>query len=210
MIPFISDDDLSAYLGQTVSEADLDVVIALDAACQTVRDMIRRSVNLVADDEITMDGNGAGVLLLPQRPVAEVTEVSVDGTLLDPTEYDLLGDQGTLRLTTLATIGTWTPGISNVAITYTHGWALSEDDVTPDPPVNRVPSSIRLVALRLAAAVWLQHHGAAGTTPAGATSETIGGYSYSVDSAAASLTAAISLTPEDRASLAPWVDARAA
>lgn len=195
MIPFISDDDLSAYLGQTVSEADLLVVIALDGACQVVRDELRRSLNLEPDDEVTLDGTGIDSLVLPQRPLSEVTAVSVDGVeLVVEDDYLVDPDRGVL----FRVNGTWTIGHRNVVVTYSHGYALTEDDVTPD--IERVPSSVRSVALQLAAAIW-RSAGPTAATDAAITSETIGGYNYTVDAETVRANAATYLTEDMRIAL---------
>jgi len=203
VIPFISDTDLSAYLGTEVSETDLNVVIALDAACQVVRDELHRDVNYLGDDEVVLDGTGTDTFILPQRPVVEVTEILEDGDVVDPDDYQVDGPKGLVRLFD----GCWLWGKGTLAVTYDHGWALSEEAIGADPRLSRVPSSIRAVALRLAGGLYrtTQVSVAVGGN---VTEETIGSYNYKLDTATASTLAASSLTEDDRAMLRPWVDAR--
>lgn len=197
MIPFISDDDLSAYLGTTVTEADLIVTIALDAACQVVRDELRRNVNLEADDEVTLSGTGIDSLVLPQWPLSEVADVTLDDVSLTvDTDYLVDPERGVLYRVN----GVWTVGHLNVVVTYSHGYALDESQVSDSPPIERVPSSVRLVALQLAAAIW-RSAGPTSATDGTITSETIGSYSYTIDAETVRANAATYLTDDMRLTL---------
>lgn len=209
MVPFISDDDLSAYLGTTVSETDLNTVIALDSACQAVRDYLRRDINLVEDDIVTLDGTGTSVLLLPERPVVDIAEIQVDDEVIDADEY--VWDADTGRVIRLQDTWWWTPwgdGVQNIQVTYSHGWALSEADVSG--LIERVPSSIRLVALRLAAATYRGTIAASASGSGSIKTETIGSYSYTLDDGAAQARASQALTDDDRRTLRTWQDLRVA
>lgn len=187
MIPFISTDDLAAYLDVTEVELgnDLIVYMALDAACQIVRDALQRGINLSEETVEVLDGSGTDALVLSQRPIQEVTEVLVrwgsDETTIDLAE-DLYVENATGCI--FLVDGTvFTPGKGTVTVTYAHGFALEEIQVTPDDEnpaddVDRVPSSIRFVAVKLAAAIW---RAKGPTSTAGlATEEHIGTYQYRV------------------------------
>lgn len=151
--PFISRDDLSALLGQDVSGED-KALIAIDAACDTVRVIAEQTFNLVTDDEIRMDGTGTDALLLPQLPVTEISEVIENGTTLTAdTDYMVSADGVLLRLPSIVENGSislcrrqWWPGRQNIAITYSHGYA-------------EIPRDVRIVALSLAARLYGQGAG---------------------------------------------------
>lgn len=212
MIPFISDDDLSAYLGTEVSAADLNVVIALDSACQTVRDAIGRQVNLEEDDVVELRGSGSMVLLLPERPIVTVSEVQPlsEDDPLDPSEYTW--EEATGKLLLVDDWPAW-PVFSHwerYRVTYSHGWALAEAQVDDEPVIDRVPSSIRLVALRLAAAVYRATVAGASGSVGAVQSETIGSYSYTLSEGQALSIASTALTSDDKASLRAWADLRVA
>lgn len=196
MIPFISHDDLGAYLETTLTGDELITKIALDGACEAIRQYLHRRLNLTADDEITMDGTWSDALILPQRPVHEVSDVLNDGDTVDLADTYLDVEHGILYLTD----GTWWHrGRGTVSLTYTHGYALTEDAVAGT--IERVPSNIRLVALRLAAAVWRTKGGSIASGGGAITGEHIGTYNYTQDAAVATELASMMLTEEDRTSL---------
>ena len=194
MIPFISHEDLGAYLDQTFTGGELIVKIALDGACEAVRQELHRTLNLVTDEDIVLDGNNTSTLILPQRPVHAIDNVTIDGEVVDADVIDLNVERGVLRLNDGSV---WGAGMSNVALTYTHGYALDEPDV--DGTIVRVPSNIRLVALRLAAAVYRTKGSSA--SGGAVTSETIGSYSYTTDVSAATDLAATFITENERVML---------
>lgn len=110
-------------------------------------------IELVEGDEITLDGNGSRVLLLPQVPVVEVTSVVLDGEeLVDGTDYRWSA-KGILRRLTAA----WPDQERVLEVTYSHGF----DDIPWD-----VKSAVLSAAAR------------AFTNPLGHTSERIGSYGY--------------------------------
>jgi hypothetical protein len=140
--PFISRADLGDFMGQDLTGNDM-AGIALDTACETVRTFVRRQLNYVPDDEITLDGSGTDTLRLPEWPVFGDVTVTVDETAT--TDY-VLQESRLVRTDG----GCWARGISNVAVTYSHGYAVQEGDVA-DPGPQRVPSDLRQVALAIAA-----------------------------------------------------------
>lgn len=175
MNPFISDQDLSDYLGRDVS-ADPRTVIALDAACDIVRGYIRQDVNLVEDDLVKLDGTGSRTVPLPELPVLSVTDVTVYDTdgqnedVLVVNDDYILGNHGLL-----IRVGTvWRPGRRNVWVTYSHGWDITGTPPYDEPEATGVPSDIRMVALQLAARTYTAPQYGNGSLR----SETIGNYSY--------------------------------
>ncbi len=195
--PFISAQDLSDYLTRDVT-SDPRTVIVIDAACEIVRNYLAQQVNLVTDDVVRVDGTGTYSLVLPELPVIEVTDVTVyDSTGLHPdvlvvNDDYIVGNSGVLwRL--------WCPwryGKRNIMVTYTHGWDLVEQTFASgySDPTPTVPTDIRMVALSVSKRLF-----EASTVPAvGIGGETIGNYSYTMQSAAAGMSPAALLVGETR------------
>jgi hypothetical protein len=138
--PFISQQDLSDYIGRDVT-ADNGALMAIDAACDTIRDITEQDFTY-GTSTISLDGTGTDVLILPQRPVANAGTVLVNGgTVTDyiPPTPDGFLYRGTA--TGSCWFGShWPRGRQNVKITYEHGYASID-----------VPRSIRMVAISLAA-----------------------------------------------------------
>jgi hypothetical protein len=203
MDPFISSEDLAAFMGGATIEPALEA-IALDAGCQLVRDYLEQTVNLVRDDIEFHDGTGREGLLLKELPVIEVTLVSEDATdLAEDTDYIAWKGGGILWRQGGQTIPSkWASGRQNVEVIYDHGWAISQDDVVETSEgfeVDLVPSSIRLAALEAAARIVRAPSLAA--VASGITGETIGAYSYTASLGAMSSVIAAGLLAEEKLSL---------
>lgn len=197
-IPFIGTNDLSDALGEDVSTSDL-AIIAIDSACEMIRAELGNDINLEEDADITLSGTGTYRLILPEPPVREVSEVVIDAGLateetLATTDY-VLDDLPRLKGAFLRRISAvWPVGLRNITLTYTHGWDITEP--LSDPPVGfeRVPSSIRSVALGLATRIYRSHtSGATGAT----TSLKLGSAAESFDVASAVAATTPLLTTED-------------
>jgi hypothetical protein len=176
-VPFVSLDDLSAYLKTTLEASDLLAVAALDTACQAIRTYTNQELNLVRHDVVTVDGTWRRDLLLPQLPVLEVHAVNVtyaDETVILDVDDLYLTPAG--RLFILATPWYWRPGFGNVEVEYSHGWGVTEEELeeSGEPTAERMPSDLRMVALRIAANLY--------NSPATTSirQETLGSYSYTV------------------------------
>ena len=137
--PFISTQDLSDYLGRDVTSDD-GAIMAVDAACDIVRDIAEQDFNQTTYTT-SLDGNNLDCLLLAQRPVTAVSSVSVDGTAIDSDDYVFTAGGKLLR----NKCDVWRKGRQNVAVTYTAGYATDD-----------VPRSIRMVALQIAARYVIQ------------------------------------------------------
>lgn len=69
-------------------------------------------------DTLVMTGSGDRALVLPDKPVAEVTEVRVSGVVVDPSLYDPERRTGVLRRYS----GCWpNDRVDNVEVDWTHG-----------------------------------------------------------------------------------------
>ncbi len=132
--------DLAGYLGHAVYTADsaeeARAVLLLDLASGLVRSEAGQQISLVEDDEVTLDGSGTALLLLPELPVVEVTEVTVDDV---ETDDWTLGVHGVL---TRPSGAVWPLGSGNVVVAYDHGQA--------------VPDEVRAVVLAVAGRAWQQ------------------------------------------------------
>lgn len=140
--PFISSTDLADYREQAVDN-DL-AAIAIDSACQIVRDEVAQGIDRVTDDVVDLDSEGTDRLLLPEGPVESVTSVELNSTgtpLVEGTDFylDKENDSLVMKSSSLRFL----KGRQLYKVTYTHGLAT-------------VPSSVRLVALNLAARIYDQ------------------------------------------------------
>lgn len=140
--PFISSTDLADYRKQVV---DNDAAaIAIDAACQVVRDELGQGIDRVADDVVDLDSDGTDRLLLPEGPVESVDSVELNptGTAL-AVGTDVLLDRENDSLVMRSNGRRFLKGRQLYRVTYTHG-------------LTTVPSSVRLVALHLATRLYDQ------------------------------------------------------
>lgn len=145
--PFISSADLSDYLKLPAGVIDEGLAtIAVDAACQVVRDYVDQPLDGATVTDKYLDGTGTATLILPAFPVASVSSVVLyaDRTDTSPdtlaVNVDYVED---LERGVLHRIDgdVWTEGRQNVKVTFVASYAS-------------VPSSIRLVALQVAARVY--------------------------------------------------------
>lgn len=190
MRPFIGVDDLNAILGIEVDESLLIVSIALDSACQAVRSEIDQTINFVANDTVFMDGHDTLKIRLKERPVRRLGDVTLDGSIVDPSLYNL--KDATIRRTDGIR---WPAGYANITVNYDHGYDVVPDDSSGDDVL--VPADMRLVALLAARRVYVsvgEIDGVKGVRQ----SENIGSYSYTLSAGAnaAASSAAQLLDPE--------------
>lgn len=136
--PFISREDLGEYLRRDLTTDEM-ALIAVDAACDVVRDVTHRGFDHVENDTVIFSGDGSSFnLLLPELPVLAVDEVRVDG--------EVYLDWNLRRGGILAsTDGKWPEGDANIEVDYDHGY----------PPAD-LPRSVRIVALTVAARIYRQ------------------------------------------------------
>lgn len=158
--PFISRQDLADYTGRDGLTTDDGALIAIDAACDLVRERSEQIFNQTIGDTVTLDGTGTSCLLLPERPVNNVGTVVVSPwPYLGGTAYTYgtadyrFTRSGRLYAGTAVNpswagatyCGAWPRGEQNVTVTYDHGYT---DDT--------FPRSVRMVALQLAARIIVQ------------------------------------------------------
>jgi hypothetical protein len=117
----------------------------LERASGLVQDEARQRIELVEDDEFTFYGFLESSVLLPERPVVEVTAVTIDGDDLAADAYRLEDDH-------LVYAAGW-PLDTEIVVTYTHGW-------------EEIPAAAKEVVLSMVSRVWVN--------PTGVVSERLG------------------------------------
>lgn len=109
-------------------------------ALATVRNFCRWHVWPSRDEEITLDGSGSYLQLLPSLKVTAIASVVEDGkTLIVGTDFDWSENGELVRLG----FRPWTCKRRAVVVTLTHGW------VGPEPP-DDVSQVLSRVAVRAA------------------------------------------------------------
>jgi len=127
--------DMEKLLQISIPAAKTDAAQrAIDEATAAIKNYCRQVLELVVDDEITLDSIGARQLLLPQMPVISVSEVIEDDDLLVVDDDYILAGNGILYR-----VGQrWAKGPQIIEVTYSHGYCLPTDlpaivgDVLPD------------------------------------------------------------------------------
>ena len=118
--------DVQNLLQMTVpSEKMLSVERAIAEATAAIQNYTNQVLTYVEDDSIMLDSLGGNKLYLPQLPVISVSSVSVDELPLVTTGDYKLGQYGILY----RVWNHWTPGIQNITVVYTHGYAVMPDDI---------------------------------------------------------------------------------
>lgn len=197
---------MNVFLDATLDDSGGRVTAACDAACQVIRDYLHQTINLVRDDIVTLHGRGREMVILPQLPVVDVTSVFEDeDELIEDDDY-VWDDAGIVYRRASVLSLAWSFGRNNVVITYDHGWAITDDDVVEpnsgdEPVVELVPSDIRMVAKALAARMLRAGNVSVAAGSGGIVKETIGDYSYELDSASASAERSLDLLDVEKAAL---------
>ncbi len=128
MASLVTIEDYESAIG---TELDPVMVVRVDEALEAASDAVRRhcaqTFDLVTDDEIELDGTGTAELILPECPVVAVTAVTITIPSGTETPTYSLGRQGGILRRTGWRI--WPLGYGNVAVTYTHGYAVIPADL---------------------------------------------------------------------------------
>ena len=149
--PFITEQDVVDLIGRGTA-TDPGMIIAVDAACDIVRDLTEQQINR-GTTTVALDGTGTDALLLPQLPVNSAGTVTVNGIVI--TDYTL-ADNGVLFRGTVGQSDpywpaevpperVWPKGRQNVSVTYDHGYANAD-----------IPRSVRGLALSIARRMVIQ------------------------------------------------------
>lgn len=184
-------EDLKARLGRELTEAEQARAEALLAdASAMIRAYTGQEFDLVEDDEVVLRVQ-SGVVRLPQRPVTAVTsvvaiggdgvpDVAIVDYIFDGIDQIRIGEGSfVINLPAIWWDDDGYPG--TFRITYSHGYQ--------NPPADVVAITCGMVLRTLTAP----------TMAGGVTGETIGSYSYRLDSAGAGT--AVVLSGDDRKAL---------
>lgn len=123
---FCSIQDVQNLMQITISDDKLlSIERAIEEATAAIQNYTNQTLELVESDSVTFDGRGGNKLYLPQLPVVSVSSVTVDDVALVVTTDYKLGQHGILYR-----VGNWwTPGIQNITVVYSHGYATLPDDI---------------------------------------------------------------------------------
>ena len=92
MTAFATAADLAVRLARTFTDEESAQADALlDDASEMIREHLGQQVTQVVDDEATIVGKTGPWLDLPERPVTEVTEISINGEVIG--DYELIGER---------------------------------------------------------------------------------------------------------------------
>jgi hypothetical protein len=120
-------NELAVWLGVPADTPKL--LAALKAATRRFRGAVGHPMDLVIDDEVTLDGNGRESLLLPVWPTTTVTSVAVDGeVLVEGMDYSW-SEAGMLRRLGYAC---WPDRLRCVDVVYSHGFGPALEDIPQD------------------------------------------------------------------------------
>jgi hypothetical protein len=145
---FATADELREHLGAesfTTAETTRANGLLIRAS-GLVQGAVRQTIELVEDDEIHLRGSRESTILLPQRPVLDVTSVVLDGEVIPSSDFYVEDDSIVRRCG-------WGHPRMLLVVTYSHGW---------DP----IPDAIKAVVLGMVARVW--------PNPSGVMSERLG------------------------------------
>lgn len=126
MVSFCEIADLEAFLQIEIgAERRAAAERAIEGASAAIQNYCHQTLELIADDTLTLDCNGGTRLFLPELPVVKVAGVVEDGEALVAGDDYKLGQHGILHR-----IGrNWLAGIQIITVTYTHGYATLPDDI---------------------------------------------------------------------------------
>lgn len=111
----VTQADVEAALGRPIADAALLARLIREASA-ALRDQLGMPLSPVSGDVVTLDSNGAQVILLPNWPVLAVTSVVIDGQTASVSDYEWSA-VGALRR-----CGGWPVGYRKVVVTYDHGY----------------------------------------------------------------------------------------
>lgn len=125
----------------TAEDAFLDDLIAAAQAEMEVKH--GRRLEYQSSIVEKYNGQGEAQLFLKCYPVVSVTQVKVDGTVLNSTNYDIDPEKGILY-------GCWEEGFQNIEVTYSAGY-WTDKATNPPAGVSRLPADIHHECLELIA-----------------------------------------------------------
>lgn len=175
-------EDLQARLGIEFTAAEhVRARELLELSSALIRREAGQHISLVEDDVLTIRGTDTQRLRLPERPVGDVTSVTLDGTVIDALGYYVSGDELVRFGWGSTAFGSPLFGYPSqeLVITYTHGYAAGD-----------IPGEVVAICLEAVVRVWVN--------PGAVVSESIGSVqtTYSV-----SAVPGLMLTEDERQAL---------
>lgn len=175
MARFATVEELETKLGRQIPEDKRGTAeAALDRATAEVQDMTHQLFEFVEDDvqQIHVDRADICRLNLPQRPVLDIASIKVDGVTVSGYRFNRYGK------VTWPGGNFWGSYGDAVEVTYTHGYALSEDDIPEENPLGitlleNVFPGVKARVLQLAAQAL--------ANPGEVVSESMGSYSVAYE-----------------------------
>lgn len=157
MVALASVTDLANWLGETIPAGDPRATRLIELASAAVQNHTGQTIVAVAGDAVDLPGGDT--LLLPQRPVTAVTQVSVDGGVVTGFTFTTSG--------VVRRDGGFGTSSSTVRVTYDHGYTVIPDDLVA-------------VTVQVAARAW--------SNPTDLRREDVGGYSATYNDTGIALT----------------------
>src|SRR3954469_20024079 len=150
--------DLEDYLHRSLTTDELGMgQIALAGAKTVIRTFCGQTLDEVAGDVVVLSGNGRDVMILPEYPVTDLTNVVIEDVTFDGTDDDNVRVKDTGLMYRLDG-SSWDFGVNNITVTYDHGY----DDT------DEMWDAVKVVSLSVAGRLFEQ---------GGVSSENMGGYS---------------------------------
>lgn len=185
--------DVAAMLQRSLTgPEEIATAKALNYASGAIRRYTRQTLTLVTDDTVTLRGGYGRKLVLPERPVVEVSALAVAGRPVAAGMYSVVNDE-LWNGPALSQVGNaaeydgggWGSPAVIVAVTYTHGFV-------------EVPEEIVGLCVEM-----VKRYAVDPTGGGAVASETIGSYSYTTGNSGGP-TSAYVLTEDDKEVLRPY------
>ena len=126
MAAFCTIDDLEAFLQVVIADGNASALAAIASASAAIQNYCRQTISQVVSDALTLTvPECRRTILLPEQPVTAISSVVEDGTTLTVgddyqwSQSGLLTRQGR----------DWASGWQDVVVTYTHGYAVTPEDL---------------------------------------------------------------------------------
>lgn len=149
MTAFATNAEFANRLGVTLTageQTDADNLLAL--ASDLIRSETGQTIDLVEDDELTRRGSPGSRIRLPQRPVVDVTAVTLAGVAVSSDDWYVEGDElvrsqwDAGNQAHFGFGGSWGQPTQELVITYTHGYST-------------IPGVVKAVCLEMVVRAWV-------------------------------------------------------
>lgn len=146
-MPLTTLEDVKAYLQIDSSITDQDQTILtplIKATSEAIENYCQRKLeNGVVTEEY--DGTGSMNLYLDDFPINNLSEIRIEGELVDSATYKLRKKEGIV----VRMDGNWPPGVLNAEVTYEAGY-VTPDQVKQDSTLTRtLPYDLELACKHL-------------------------------------------------------------